>query len=320
MPFRWSIPCPQFALLTLLLVTILFSGCMGLWFRREPWMCGLVLHGPLNLTVFRATYSPDGRRIVTAGADTTARIWDAETSKELTVLAGHSAPVYSAAYSPDGRRIVTAGADTTARIWDAEISKELTVLAGHSAPVYSAAYSPDGRRIVTASVDDTSRIWDAETGKELTVLEGHTKGFRAISYSPDGRRIVTAGDQRTVFVWDAETNKELAVLTGHTDDVRSSLYSPDSQRIVTASADGTVRVWSRRRPEYWWGISWLPEFWVALFSGGTLLFFFIRNLCSKANMAFRTSTVVKNKDETSKGDLLIITAPWRGLRRRVGGS
>jgi WD40 repeat protein len=68
--------------------------------------------------VYSGAFSPDGLRIVTASADTTARIWDTATGKEIAVLRGHDDAVYSAAFSPDGLRIVTASADTTARIWD----------------------------------------------------------------------------------------------------------------------------------------------------------------------------------------------------------
>jgi hypothetical protein len=50
--------------------------------------------------------------------DKTARIWDAATGKEITVLRGHEGAVQSAAFSPDGARIVTASDDKTARIWD----------------------------------------------------------------------------------------------------------------------------------------------------------------------------------------------------------
>ena len=120
-----------------------------------------------------AAFSPDGSRIVTASEDNTARIWDAATGKEITVLRGHEDAVSSAAFSPDGSRIVTASWDKTARIWDAATGKEITVLRGHANFVYSAAFSPDGTRIVTASADKTARIWDAATGKEIAVLRGH---------------------------------------------------------------------------------------------------------------------------------------------------
>jgi WD40 repeat protein len=61
-----------------------------------------------NCVMSFAAYSPDGARIVTASADKTARIWDAATSKEITILRGHEGTVYSATFSPDGARIVTA--------------------------------------------------------------------------------------------------------------------------------------------------------------------------------------------------------------------
>ena len=39
--------------------------------------------------VMAAAFSPDGRRIVTASGDQTARIWDAATATQLAVLSGH---------------------------------------------------------------------------------------------------------------------------------------------------------------------------------------------------------------------------------------
>ena len=118
----------------------------------------------LNL---RSAYPPsDGKRIVTASEDKTARQWDAETGKPIgEPLTGHADVVWSAAFSPDGKRIVTASADT-ARLWDAETGKPIgEPLTGHADVVWSAAFSPDGKRIVTASADRTARLWDAETGK-----------------------------------------------------------------------------------------------------------------------------------------------------------
>ena len=69
--------------------------------------------------VMSAAFSPDGKRIVTASRDKTARIWDAATGKPIgEPLKGHEDAVHSAAFSPDGKRIVTASEDKTARIWD----------------------------------------------------------------------------------------------------------------------------------------------------------------------------------------------------------
>ena len=81
-----------------------------------------------------AAFSPDGKRIVTASVDKTARLWDAETGKPIgEPLKGHADSVSSAAFSPDGKRIVTASEDKTARLWDAETGKPIgEPLKGHT--------------------------------------------------------------------------------------------------------------------------------------------------------------------------------------------
>ena len=69
-----------------------------------------------------AQFSPDGRKIVTASYDSTAKIWDAVTGKFL-ILKGHKGALNSAQFSPDGKKIVTASDDNTAKIWDAATGK-----------------------------------------------------------------------------------------------------------------------------------------------------------------------------------------------------
>jgi WD40 repeat protein len=199
--------------------------------------------GANDIRVHSAAFSPDGSRIVTASEDKTARIWDAASAREISVLRGHENPVYSAAFSPDGLRIVTASEDKTARIWDAASAKEIVVLRGHENQVYSAAFSPDGLRIVTASEDKTAHIWDAASAKELAVLRGHNRSVVAAFFSPDGSRIVTASGDKTARIWNVASAKEIAILRGHDDQVTSAAFSPDGSRVVTASSDKTARLW-----------------------------------------------------------------------------
>ena len=55
--------------------------------------------------VWDAEFSPDGKRIVTASEDRTARIWDAATGREIVVLRGHENWVWTAVFDADGSRI-----------------------------------------------------------------------------------------------------------------------------------------------------------------------------------------------------------------------
>jgi WD40 repeat protein len=193
--------------------------------------------------VSSVSYSPDGRRIVSASWDSTLKVWDAATGQNLLTLKGHTNPVYSVAYSSDGRRIASGGIDNTVRVWDALTGQLLHTLKGHTGPVESVAYSPDGRRILSGGWYNTVKVWDAHTGQYLFSLDGHKGGVDSVAYSPDGSRIVSASADRTLKLWDARTGKALVTLQGHTDRVSSVAYSPDGRRIVSASWDRTLKVW-----------------------------------------------------------------------------
>ncbi|HYO53337.1 MAG TPA: hypothetical protein VEU50_11195, partial [Archangium sp.] len=197
-----------------------------------------------GIRALSAAFSPDGRFIVTALEDGTARVWSAGGAGPVVVLRGHEGRVLSAVFSPDGRLIVTASEDGTARVWNTDGSGAPVVLrGGHGKAVFSAAFSPDGRFIVTASEEGTARVWSASDARSLLVLRGHEWSVRSAAFSPDGRRIVTASWDGTARVWTADGSGTPEVLQGHEGWVVSAAFSPDGQRIVTASEDGTARVW-----------------------------------------------------------------------------
>jgi hypothetical protein len=141
------------------------DGTARIW-RAENGQPVAVLSGHSG-GVSDVAFSPDGRRITTAGYDRTARIWDTDTARPLIVLSGHRDVLSTSRFSPDGRRIVTAGVDKTARIWDADTGQELAVVSGDPGILASAVFSPDGRQLLTASTDKTARIWDASVPADL---------------------------------------------------------------------------------------------------------------------------------------------------------
>jgi WD40 repeat protein len=69
-------------------------------------------------TVCSLSFSPDGRRLASAGFDAKVKIWDTESGLELLTLAGHTSWIWTMSFSPDGRRILSGSRDRTIRIWD----------------------------------------------------------------------------------------------------------------------------------------------------------------------------------------------------------
>jgi len=67
--------------------------------------------------VLSACVTPDGRHVVTASRDDTARVWLLADGSLVRTLEGHTDWVVSACVTPDGRHVVTASGDKTARVW-----------------------------------------------------------------------------------------------------------------------------------------------------------------------------------------------------------
>jgi WD40 repeat protein/DNA-binding winged helix-turn-helix (wHTH) protein len=200
--------------------------------------------GPRTAMPWDSAFSPDGRLVVAALGDSTARVWNISRVGDNTETFRSPAAVIDARFSPDGLRTVVAGADGTARIWSTIDARLLATLQGHSDFVYEANFSPDGQRVVTASGDKTARIWNSADGRLLATLTGHTDQVYRAQFSPDGQLIVTASGDDTARLWNGVEGRFLTVLRGHNDLVCRAQFSPDGQRVVTASWDHTARVWN----------------------------------------------------------------------------
>jgi WD40 repeat protein len=210
--------------------------------------------GPVNIA-----FSPDSKRIVTAGGDQTARVWDAATGALQLELKEPAGTVNGAAFSPDGTQIVT-GSGGLVKLWDARTGKAL--LDWKAQGVARVAFSPDGGRILTGDLyEGAVRVWDAKTGKVLLEAKGMMSAHSVVAFSPDGQRIVVGRMDGTARVIDATTGKVLLELRGRPIAAISTLYgffgvlcvafSPDGTRIVTGGTTGRLNtgwacVWDAR--------------------------------------------------------------------------
>jgi WD40 repeat protein/tRNA A-37 threonylcarbamoyl transferase component Bud32 len=116
--------------------------------------------------VCAVSFSPDGRRIVSASADRTLKVWDASTGHETLTIEGQLDQISSVAFSPDGSRIASGSADGELRLWDTETGMGMLALTTDAGGIRAVAFSRDGTRIVSGSSNGTIRIWGASNGGE----------------------------------------------------------------------------------------------------------------------------------------------------------
>lgn len=189
-----------------------------------------------------ASFSPDGRFVVTASQDHTAIVWDVNTLSRVHDLP-HRDMVFSANFSPDGSQIVTGCLDGWAYVWDASTGRKLFALGPYSGGVSFADFSRDGRLIAVTGYGGDTGVWQAATAQALPLRFPHNTWVVYASFSPDGERLVVASTDHKARVWDLTTGKRVFPDLKHDDVVRSAEYSPDGRLILTASFDGTARLW-----------------------------------------------------------------------------
>ena len=150
-------------------------------------------------SVLTAEFDPVSNRILTAGSDSRAHLWNAATGQHDGAPMQFGAAVVYASFSDDGRLILTASRDHTARVWDAAIGQPVGTTLEHPAPVGRAALSPDGQLVATIAGDKAVRLWASATGDAVAPPMFFEAGAYA-AFSPDNRSLLLAGGSTASIV------------------------------------------------------------------------------------------------------------------------
>lgn len=172
--------------------------------------------------------SPDGARVIVAGVDKLARIYD--VTGALLELLPHDGPVQGVAFF-DAKKTVTAS-DKLARQWTSSLVWSRT----HAGPVRQALFTPKGDQILSAGDDKSIKLWNAADGKEVKSLTNDSP-ITHLSLNADATKFATAGADKNVKIWTLADGKSTPPLV-QASPVQSLSLSPNGQRLAIATQDG----------------------------------------------------------------------------------
>lgn len=188
------------------------------------------------------TFTADGERLISVGADQTLRVWDLANQVELDRLHGHLSEVYCVDVTPDGETIVSGCKDGTLLGWHTEGVERRKEFESLPVAVSHVAFLPDGEGILSVNEDGTVQLWDSETLSEIECIPGLGDDVRRLLVSPDGALVFAGTRSGEIRVLDWATR--LVITTLSLGSGRHSGVAPigliDGGRTLVVSGAGST--------------------------------------------------------------------------------
>ncbi|NJL15084.1 MAG: hypothetical protein HC913_20165 [Microscillaceae bacterium] len=189
-----------------------------------------------------AVFSPTSTRILTAGEDSTARLWDLE-GKLLQTFAHSHPSVMAVAFHPKGKWLASA-AEEELRIWESTTGKKQTEIKTEEA-ITDLAFSPDGKWLAVAIRRNQILLYETTQFSLAKTLPLRANWAYHLAFHPEGRRLF-AGFETGVAYFEMPEGKPISVF----EDLQ---YEPDAVQprkiqYATFSSDG--------RQLLTWGHNW----------------------------------------------------------------
>ncbi|KAI9828771.1 MAG: hypothetical protein M1832_001876 [Thelocarpon impressellum] len=208
---------------------------------------------------------PDGRSMVTGGADKQAKFWNFQVLQEDIPGTKRTTPrlrlvhartlkvtddILSLRFSPDARLLALALLDNTVKVFFVDSLKLFLNLYGHKLPVLSMDISYDSKLIVTSSADKNVRIWGLDFGDCHKALFAHQDSIMQVTFVPhnhdgNGHHFFSASKDRVIKYWDGDKFEQIQKLEGHHGEIWALAISRTGSFLVSASHDKSIKVWSQ---------------------------------------------------------------------------
>ena len=208
----------------------------------------IVLLGHKNgFPVFDVDWNRDGRTLLSAGGDSSVRLWDTMAVGPYgatTKVTKRNSPIKDSTGGTEAEGMGVPGLRPESSA--DKCGAALAVYRGHSpsCPIWSVAFAPCGYYFATAAADSTARIWTTDRPTPVRILSGHTSySVNTVTWHPNCNYVLTGGDDKTVRMWDVQNGRCVRLLNGSGAGINVVRVCPSGRYASGADYSGIVHIW-----------------------------------------------------------------------------
>ncbi len=181
--------------------------------------------------------------------ETTIRIWDVASGKELRQLVNPLKPAlggthggyHSLNLAPDGKTVITFAGDGVLRFWDLATGQEQRQLDLGKASPTTLAFSPDGKTLALGG--HAIRLIALASGKDRIKLHEPQNLVSHAAFVLDGRTALTTYCNQTIQLWNALTGEELASFNGVEEWAGNETSLDKGRFLIATGPNETIRIY-----------------------------------------------------------------------------
>ncbi|MBX3713619.1 MAG: WD40 repeat domain-containing protein [Lysobacter sp.] len=189
----------------------------------------------------------DDRHLYTSGDDSTLRVWDIASGRQVRMWGPFETETDTCAIDPRHGRVVLGCDDGCIRVFAIHSGDLLAAIPAHRSGIKKVACSPVDGAILSAAYDQAIHLWSGDDFRHRLRLEARPRQWeRSFNWSSDGAHVVAGTFDGTVLVWRADDGAfvtELGASQGTLgNDCFNDIAAIDDHGFATVNDAGHLRI------------------------------------------------------------------------------
>ena len=196
------------------------------------------------LPVTALAWDPQGKRLVSAGADLTVRLWDLEQDKELAWFTGHSSPVKSLSWNKHGDRLVSVSESNEVWLWDVNTQQCYAQMVMED--VEQVVWDSSGTRLIGCPKNYSNNFWmmDVVTGKLLVQFgKGLLNEIFNVHPYEEKMAVVSGYFERDIHIVNFKGQYLAKIAGAHHKKITCLLWGSEGEILLSGDEEGIVKIW-----------------------------------------------------------------------------